>query len=224
MDRAKALDRIAKCLALSKSANEHEAAAALRQAQKLMAIHGISDDDVGLANYVSDFVDHDDYEFGMKKPMIVTCVADVMVHAFGVSFTWECSPLGKHRVMYFGLRQNVDLATFAHTVCYRALNAAWRRYLKATPWAKGVRNARAGFAYGWCQTVKSKIEDLAPKGETEELIKKAKERHYGKELPEAQLGTKSVYREMVEGGAEAGEDFNIHTPINTDRRYLDNKS
>lgn len=35
-DRASAIEKIKKCLALSSSANEHEAATAMRQARKLM--------------------------------------------------------------------------------------------------------------------------------------------------------------------------------------------
>ncbi len=38
--------KIKKCMALSKSGNEHEAAAALRQAQKLMQLHGLNHDDL----------------------------------------------------------------------------------------------------------------------------------------------------------------------------------
>lgn len=49
-ERAKILDKIKKCLALSASSNEHEAAAALRQAKKLMEIHGVSELDVQAAN------------------------------------------------------------------------------------------------------------------------------------------------------------------------------
>ncbi len=41
--RKKILDKIKKCMALSKSCEQHEAAAALRQAQKLMEAHGVSD-------------------------------------------------------------------------------------------------------------------------------------------------------------------------------------
>jgi hypothetical protein len=48
-DNAKILDKIKKCLALSASSNEHEAAAALRQARKLMEAHGITDLDVQAA-------------------------------------------------------------------------------------------------------------------------------------------------------------------------------
>lgn len=52
-DNSKILDKIKKCLALAASANEHEAAAALRQAQKLMETHGFTDEDV-LASQASE--------------------------------------------------------------------------------------------------------------------------------------------------------------------------
>ncbi len=48
MTRDKALAKIKKCLALGRSTNPHEAAAAMRQAQKLMAEHGLNDTDVKL--------------------------------------------------------------------------------------------------------------------------------------------------------------------------------
>ncbi len=50
MNRDDALKKIKKCLALSRSANEHEAAAALRQAQALMREHGLREKDVSLAD------------------------------------------------------------------------------------------------------------------------------------------------------------------------------
>ena len=43
------IDKIRKCLALAKSSNPHEAAAALRQAQTLMRLHGIDEDTLELA-------------------------------------------------------------------------------------------------------------------------------------------------------------------------------
>ena len=49
-DTARILKRIQKCLALSKSPNEHEAAAAFRQARKLMERHNLSEADIDAAN------------------------------------------------------------------------------------------------------------------------------------------------------------------------------
>lgn len=46
MDKKAILDKIRKCMALSVSSNEHEAATALRQARKLMDAHGLTDADV----------------------------------------------------------------------------------------------------------------------------------------------------------------------------------
>lgn len=48
-DREKIIAKIKKCLALSASANEHEADAALRQARRLMEIYGVSDLDIEAA-------------------------------------------------------------------------------------------------------------------------------------------------------------------------------
>lgn len=50
MNRDDALKKIKKCLALGRSANEHEAAAALRQAQKLMEQFDLREQDVSLAD------------------------------------------------------------------------------------------------------------------------------------------------------------------------------
>ena len=49
MDKQKVLEKIKKCLALGESANEHEAAQAIRQAQILMKKYGISEMDVELS-------------------------------------------------------------------------------------------------------------------------------------------------------------------------------
>ncbi|WP_153117409.1 DUF2786 domain-containing protein [Rhodocyclus tenuis] len=48
-ERDKIIAKIRKCLALSASANEHEAEAALRQARKLMEAHGVADLDIQAA-------------------------------------------------------------------------------------------------------------------------------------------------------------------------------
>ncbi len=50
MEKSRIIDKIKKCLALSRSANEHEAAAALRQAQKLMQQYRIEMSDVDMSD------------------------------------------------------------------------------------------------------------------------------------------------------------------------------
>ena len=50
MEHEKIIDKIKKCLALSNSDNPHEAAAGLRQAQKLMQMHGLNELDIELSD------------------------------------------------------------------------------------------------------------------------------------------------------------------------------
>ena len=52
MERDTALLKIKKCLALAGSSNPNEAAAAMRQAQKLMAMFGLNETDISLAEVV----------------------------------------------------------------------------------------------------------------------------------------------------------------------------
>lgn len=221
MDRAKALDRIRKCMALSKSPNEHEAAAALRQAQALMAKFNVEADEVDLVEYVSDFVDVKDYAWGKKKPAIVQYVAEVMMHAFGVQAAWEMSPDVKHRVRYFGKKANVMLATHSHEVVYRAVNAAWKKHLDARPELTGWRGARASFVRGWCIAVGVKVAAMNPDKEEEERIRRAKDKHYGRELDEGKVGTKGEFNAIAAEGHDAGQDFSINKPIHADNRRLE---
>ena len=50
MSKKSVLAKIRKCLALANSANEYEAAAALAKARALMEEHGLTDDDIALAD------------------------------------------------------------------------------------------------------------------------------------------------------------------------------
>lgn len=224
MDREKAIQRIKKCLALSKSPNEHEAAAALRQAQKLMASHGVSEEDVDESAVISDFVDHDDYEHAKRKPLVIVAVAKLMRQAFGVETVWECSPSRKHRVRYFGTQPAVVLATYSHTVVYRAANTAWRKYLRENPRLKGVRNARASFVLGWCDAVAEKVSALNPDPVVAERIARKKLEHYGPGgLTDSTAGSRTLYSGVHGDGAERGREFDINRPVGSDRRYLEHK-
>ena len=79
MTRDQALQKIKKCLALAASSNPHEAAAAMRQAQKLMQEHGLDEADVNLADVAEVVMD------GRNVPMVrwETGLAKIVADAFG---------------------------------------------------------------------------------------------------------------------------------------------
>ncbi len=244
-DKQKVLDKIAKCLALSKSANEHEAAAALRQAQKLMVAHALTEEDVGLVEYVSAMI-ITDYEWPSGKlkvvkseegevtlkrdiaiPRIIGSVTALIRHTMGVSAVFEPHRKGSGyrdlmiRVRYFGPRSRVTMAIHAHEVIYRALARSWKRYLEEFPTMKGRPGARAGFYLGWCQSVFSKVHALVATPDEVEKTAKAQEKHYAEKQPdEAADNKQKVYGHSLEAGGEAGSEFDINRPIGTDRMRL----
>ena len=223
IDRDKALDKIRKCLALGKSSNEHEAAAALRQAQKMMAAHGLTEEDIGLTEFAYETI-VTDYEFGKKKPLIVVAVINVVQHALGVEAVMGAQPKGRHlmhTVRYFGPRARAAMATHAHQVMYRACGRAWQAYLEQNPSMRGVIGARASFYHGWCSSVISKVQALAMSKEEVEMIAKKKQQTYGGELKTAKLGTKTIDGELMGEGARAARDFDLHRPVGTERNRLE---
>lgn len=242
--RNKALDKIRKCMALSRSSNEHEAAAALRQAQALMRKYGLEEDDVAQVEYLSCLVVARDYEYGKRKPLMLSSVVSVVMTALGVKAVWEwhvpqlreprtdyerLNPMllrGRpvHAIRYFGPRSRVFLAEHAHSVVYRAVGKAWsefraRRFAGLAP----PRGARASFYAGWCSQVLEKVQALVVTSEEEARIQKAKERQYGGgyQGKPAPLGTKKTFDSIVSAGALAGSDFEMNRPLGEDRLRLE---
>lgn len=240
--REKAMDKIRKCLALSKSANEHEAAAALRQAQKMMAMHGLSEDDLGDTEYLSVLVICRDYEYGKRKPLVVSSVISVIRRSLGVEAVWEAYRLPSkdptrpylgqvvHAVRYFGPRARVIIAEHAHGVVYRAVGAAWKRWVKsqqAVEELTGVRHPiktgmRASFYAGWCDQVIDKVQALVVTEQEKAGIDRCKALHYdGIKLEASKLGTKNLYDRAIAAGARAGSEFDMNRPIAQDRLRIE---
>lgn len=235
-DKGKVLDKIRKCLALGKSANEHEAAAALRQAQKMMQAHGLTDDDVGLVEYLSAQV-ITDYEFprgrfeikdgkpNMRRPMprTVGSVVSLIMHAMGVSACMERQAKGGSyfiAIRYFGTRSRVLTAVHAHEVVYRACGRAWRHHLGQFPGLRGQPGARAGFYYGWCSVVARSVQALVTSGEDQEKTRRKIASHYREAPPTGDVNTRKIYGSTLEAGVEAGADFQIRRPIDEDKRRI----
>ncbi len=240
-DKGKILDKVRKCLALSKSANEHEAAAALRQAQAMMRIHGLSDDDVGLVEYLSAQV-ITDYEFPkgrfrvdrdeqdnpkprMTRPMprTVGSVVSLIIHAMGVTAVMERQLKGKEHyiaIRYFGTRARVLTAAHAHEVVYRACGRAWRKHLEQFPQLRSQPGARAGFYYGWCSVVARSVAELVDTPEEKLLTQRKVAAHYGARPESGDENTRKIYGSTLEAGMQAGADFRIHRPIDEDRNRI----
>lgn len=216
MDKNKIIEKIKKCMALGNSSNAHEAAAALRQAQKMMNAHGLTEDDIEGSNYSNDTVECP-IQANKKTPVHLSKFVGLIMRSFQVKAVIETNVRvsdASYRIRYFGPTHRVTMAAYAHVVIFRAMEAAWRDHLKADPSYKGVRGARLSFMVGWLQEIQNKVEAIGwPEGE-EERTELVKQEFYGKELVKGQSRKYSLYGGILNSGRAAAADFNINRPMN----------
>ncbi|WP_421793433.1 DUF2786 domain-containing protein [Hydrocarboniphaga effusa] len=182
-DRERALDRIKKCLRLSKSSNEHEAAAALRQAQKLMREHGLSQADVLAAEDASEAKARSGA--GRRPPRWETWLSAVVAEAFGCDTLhlqgWSgCKATADWS--FIGCGAAPELAAYTFTVMFRQLKRARSEHANAQLKRCGptTRTRRLDlFSEGWVITVQTQIQRFANDGKTVAAIEAYMQLHYG---------------------------------------------
>lgn len=216
MDKNKIIDKIKKCMALGKSSNANEAAAALRQAQKMMNTHGVTEDDIEGSNYKNEAVEVP-IQVNKKTPVHLNRFVTIIMRAFQVKAVVESNVRvsdASYRIRYFGPNHRVTMAAYAHVVIFRAMEAAWRDHLKEDPRWKGVRGARLSFMVGWLDEISGKVDAIGwPEGE-EERTEIVKTQFYGKDLVPGKQRNFSIYAGVHGKGQQAGSGFNINRPVN----------
>lgn len=158
MDQKVLLAKIRKCLALAKSANEHEAAAALAKARALMDEHGLSMDDIAIA------------EIGETKatgsrtqraPLWEEALCMTVRHATGCTAIIDTDL----RRIYIGPGPTPDIAGYAFAALFRQLKAARKDYiqrrLKRCQPARKRQRADV-FCEAWACAVYENVRALMP--------------------------------------------------------------
>lgn len=159
-DRAKIIDKIRKCLALGTSSNEHEAAAALRQANKLMQAHGITDLDVAAA----EATERQAKAGAARKPsnwetMLACKVADSFCCKVIFSSSWKGGRWG-----FIGCGAAPELAQYAFEVLLRQAKRARDTHIKTNlkRCKTATKTRRADlFSDGWVMAVTETVEAFA---------------------------------------------------------------
>ena len=173
---AKELERIIRkikhCLALANSANEHEAAAAMRQARKLMQKYRITDTDIQISDVHKTESDHGT----ARRPGWDRTLSGVVAKAFNCqAFTqqrWVRDP-GKWRaiVMFVGVAPAPEIAKYAYDALHFKVTQARREYIakirkgaakrgRFTPETRGNHYAEA-----WVSEINDKLSELVPEAD-----------------------------------------------------------
>ncbi len=159
MDRKTILEKIRKCLALSKSSNEHEAAAALRQAQKLMAQHGVSDDEM----LAAEAGEQATRAGAARQPAAwETTLAARVAEAFGCGVFFRAH-LSFGEWVFVGTGAAYEVAKYCFDVLFRQVKRARAEHIKAAlvRCKAATKTRRADlFCEGWVSTALALVETM----------------------------------------------------------------
>lgn len=182
LSRDEAILKIKKCLALSKSSNEHEAAIALRQAQALMHEFQIDPD-------LLDIVEASSESKATKIPTsweasLVMMIARAMqckpIFSSGSS-TWGI----KASWTFIGIDPAPEIASYAFDVLYRQVNRSRKNFIETTLKRVSVKKNKVRradlFCDGWIESIKHLINglDIDVPANTAERIKKYMDKSRG---------------------------------------------
>lgn len=209
----KVIDRVQKMLALSTSSEPHEAAAALRQAQKLMEKYNLDLGTVQMA-VIEELVVKSRFSVSNVKPYeakLMHTIAD----AFGCKLMWRSGsshnqdPYG--RFIFIGEKTQAKIATYTAEVMGRKLIVAKAKFTKELPsyYSRELKTKNIdGFCVGWVYEVTKMIHAFAGAPEMLALTNKYYEKNYpntsSKKTQERKLG-----QQGYDAGIEAGSKESI---------------
>jgi hypothetical protein len=211
------LRKIQKCLALGQSSEPHEAAAALRQAQKLMERHGVESTDLALAEVGEGFV---------KSKASVSRIKDwelslvrTVAEAFGCKLLWRKSHSYSRDVYgqytLIGLKHQVKIAQYTCEVLQRKLMRARGEFVQTLPeyFHRSRKVIEAdGFCAGWVLEIKKTVTAFAHPVSTQELIDNViKIRTNG---PSCHVQQRDKGQLGLQADREAAVGESIYRPIN----------
>jgi hypothetical protein len=225
VDRVKIFDKIKKCPALSKSANEHEAAAALRQAQSLMRLHEIDEAEIE----DSKISEANANASTARRPALwETILAGSVADAFGCVRLFGPTASGKGSWCFIGAGCAPIVAQYAFTVLLRQIEGAHKAYSntalrRCTQSRKTVRADM--FCLAWVATVDAQVSRFA-RPEEEAAISAYLKKQYPS-MKELQRRRRAADKEVDEyllrdfdAGQRAGAEVRLQHGVESERSHL----
>ncbi|MFV5413888.1 DUF2786 domain-containing protein [Acinetobacter baumannii] len=233
MKKKEVIEKIKKCLALSKSANQHEAATALRQAQVLMEKYNIDADDAELLGIMSTPIEGG----GSKLPpvfesMLAQAIAKLMDCKVFLSYTVKRTPTTEKVVSlwkFVGFDPAPEIASYAFDVLYRQLKKARTTFINTELKRVKVRTNKVKradmFCEGWVIEASEQARKIKPNSEKIKQI----EAHLEKTMKLTKFDPKnrnektnrSSSRSLNDywSGRQAGKDAQISHGMNAGQQF-----
>lgn len=159
-DKARILSKIRKCLALAGSKNPHEAETALRQARKLMEIHNIDSVEVELSG-IREHVFPAGY--AVRSPVRWRrWLAQAAAESLGCDTFYRVHN-GRQEVIFVGVGEAPELASYAFMVLERQIRKDRQRYIESICDRTLSQKRQLGtiFMEAWVNNIRRHIEAFA---------------------------------------------------------------
>lgn len=233
----KILGKITKCLALSSSDNPHEAAAAMRQAHALMAAHGVSAEQITMADIGEAHANS--RTMARNKPAQWEGALAAMVgKAFGCQMMLQRSVaidrpkmvLNEGSYVFVGIAAQAQVAAYTFDVlvrkCKKARSAWIAEKLEGLSGMRGGKRTATSlgdeFAMGWVGQVVRLVHDFAHPEPVESAIaayienKTTKAKQEADALFRADKSTEHKRARLAARmmGGQAAKSESLHRPVN----------
>ena len=220
MTRDQALQKIKKCLALGRAAGEHEAAAAMRQAQKLMEQFNLRERDVSMADVSEVKVRASSTAANVWELNLVNLIAEAFgCETFG-QITGKFNDAGNYvrarHWVFVGIDSAPTVAGYACEVLVRQCVKGRLAHIGKQPRnCKPITKTARGdaFALGWVFSVRDMVERFAQPASDKTLLLAYIEANHG-ELKTGKARDTSKARKTDIGlfiaGHRAGEKAELH--------------
>ncbi|MFO8024245.1 DUF2786 domain-containing protein [Thiohalophilus sp.] len=211
MNNEKIIDKICKCLRLSESGNPNEAAAALRQAHRLMQKHRIEEDQILAAGVGEAVIDSGNR---YNPPFWAVALSNLICEAFDsrvlVSRRYGRAP----EFRFIGLEQAPRVAGYCFSVLYRQLEAARETFVANLGIEDRAEQERRGevFVQAWLVRVSRTVAEFSAHAATREAVDAYIRTHYsdaGEQWYQESLQTDGEDYEDILSGMRAGEQVTL---------------
>lgn len=219
----KILDKIKKCLALSASSEPHEAAAAMRQAQALMAKYNVDETilnrhEVGETKIQS--------KFSVSQPKVYELkLIQTVCRAFGCTEMWSKShsnrdnPYG--RWIIIGMKSQVQVAEYTISVLLRQMVKGRTKFVSSISTGhsrKYISTEANGWCMGWIDAISKTVHDFANPDGVQNEINRLVESRTGGRVKNVSGKNQGFMGAMA--GQEDGKKVSLHRPMNETKHKM----
>jgi len=217
MKKKKIIDKIFKCLRLSESNNPNEAAAALRQAQRLMDLHGIKQDQVKTSLTVELLIVKLQF---IEPPYWLIALSELVGQAFFCRIYVSRSKNKQSELYFIGIGNRIELARYTFMVLQRLLARERRHFVKSLSDMKKSEKTRRGnvFAQAWLFRITRTIVKFISDPVVDKAIDAYVRKNFGITSDFESTADMPNKRDIaaISDGYKAAEGVSLFQPVNND--------